>query len=121
MVPASPPILVFSDDLYAFRSIEAMLTYIEPIDAGDVRAVFDAEGHRFVLRTDDVKTTGRWVGGGRIWAEHDGSSGDIGELDEILRAELSTRYRRFGFTDDSVASMDHAALIAAAERLASCE
>jgi hypothetical protein len=121
MVPATPPILVFSDDLCTFRSVEAMLAYIEPIDEGDVHAVFDSEGRRFVLRTEGVKTKGRWVGGGRIWAEDDNSSGDIDELDEMLRRELSTRYREFGFTNESVASMDHAALVGAAERLASCE
>ena len=98
-----------------------MSTYIERIDAGGVRAVFDAEGRRFVLRTEGVTATGRWVGGGRVWAEHDGSSGDIGALDEMLRRELSTRHQKFGFTDESVASMDHAALVAAAERLANCE
>jgi hypothetical protein len=50
---------MFSDDLNTFRSIEAMLASIEPIDAGGVRAVFDAQGCRIVLRTDGVKAPGR--------------------------------------------------------------
>lgn len=121
MVPVAPPILVFGDDLYTFRSVDTMLTYIEPIDARSVRAVFDASGQRFVLRTDGVTAQGRWLGGGRVRVECDSPSADTGTLDETLRAELSTRYRHFGFTEQSVAEMDLAALVAAAVRLTTCE
>ncbi len=118
MMTATPPIIVFSDDLETFPSIAAMLAYIEPIDAADVRAVFDAEGRRLVLRTEGVKTQRRWgVGGGRVWVEQDGALSDLAALDSMLRGELSARYERFGFTDDVVAGLDHEGLINAAVRL----
>lgn len=119
MEPVTPPIIVFSDDLDTFPSVEAMLAYIEPIDACDMRAVFDAEGRRLAIRTEGLKSQGRWVGGGRVWVEHESSSADVGELDSMLRSELSSRFREFGFTDDAVANLDHAGLMDAAVRLTS--
>ena len=68
----TPPIIVFADVLYAFGSVAEMLQYIEPLDAGEVRAVFDSEGRRLVLRTEGVTTKGFWVGGGDLWVEHVG-------------------------------------------------
>lgn len=118
-MPATPPIIVFSDDLDTFPSVEAMLAYVEPIDASGVRAVFDAEGHRLAIRTEGVKSQGRWVGGGRVWVEQESSSAVVAELDSMLRSELSSRFGEFGFTDDTVADLDHAALVDAAVRLTS--
>lgn len=119
MIPTTPPIIVFSDDLDTFASVEAMLLYFEPIDARGVRAVYDAEGHRLVIRTDGVKSEGRWVGGGRAWVEQESSAAVVGALDAMLRSELSSRFREFGFDEDTVATMDHDGLIAAAMRLTS--
>lgn len=96
-----------------------MLAYVEPIDTREVRAVFDAEGHRLAIRVQGVKSQGRWVGGGRVWVERESSSAVAGELDSMLRSALSNRFRGFGFTEDAVANLDHAALIAAAVRLTS--
>lgn len=111
--------IVFGDVLDTFPSVAALLAYIEPIDARGVRAVYDAEGHRFAIRTAGVKSDGRWVGGGRAWVEQESSTAVVGELDAMLRSELSSRFREYGFTEDTVATVDHAALIAAALRLTS--
>ncbi len=106
-----PPLFVLSDDLCSFASVDVMVKYIEPIDATDIRVAFDSEGRRLHLATEDVKTTGRWIGGGRIWLESVGPESDSESLDTMLREYLGHRY-----TNEALASLDHAALVDAAAR-----
>jgi hypothetical protein len=60
-MPITPPIFICADDLYAFRSVEAAESYLEPVDVDPGERGFDSEGRLLnVLVRGEVKQG--WLG-----------------------------------------------------------
>ena len=87
MFEPHPPIFIHdSGELTAYRSIEEALNDVEPWDVSESLEVFDAEGHRIIIRAEGVKRTKFTVGNGTTSFDDDSSGEHQPEiLDAILR------------------------------------